>query len=112
MAICVFAIRGRRKSNVHILRTDARGVDKDMRFARPRKNAVLQYLSDEKQAAHDAEHWGGRPNAFPSELGNDQRCRRCGAPPGKKCVMANGKFRDHPHQARRDDALRWKGFGR
>lgn len=83
-----------------------------MKFARPRKDRHLQYLSEEKQAAYDAEKWGHRPDADLGVLGNDQRCRKCGAPPGKKCVMAAGTFRDHPHKARRDDARRWQGFGK
>jgi hypothetical protein len=82
-----------------------------MKFARPRKKAVLQYLSEEKQAEHDAERWGNRPDASLDELGNDQRCRACGAPPGKKCIKADATFRDYPHQVRRDDANRWKDFG-
>lgn len=81
-----------------------------MRFSRPRKNAFLQYLSEDKQAAHDAEQWGHRPDASPAEFGNDQRCRTCGAPPGKQCTKADSSFRDYPYQARRDDAKRWQGF--
>jgi hypothetical protein len=81
-----------------------------MKFARPRKRAVLQYLSDEQQAAYDADRWGDRPDATLSICGNDQRCRSCGAPPGKKCIRADGSFRDHPHQKRRDDAMRLERF--
>lgn len=83
-----------------------------MRFARPRKNRHLQYLDEEKQASHDTERWGQRPDASMEEFGNDQRCRTCGAPPGKKCIKADSTFRDYPHQARRDDAKRWVGFER
>lgn len=83
-----------------------------MKFARPRKHLRLEYLSKDKQDAHDEERYGHWPNASPDEFGNNQRCRNCGAPPGKQCMKADSSFRDYPHQVRRNDARRWEGFGR
>jgi hypothetical protein len=75
-----------------------------MIFARQRKDAVLMFLSDKKQSEHDLKRWGDRPDVVGDELGNNFRCFFCGAPPGKQCVMADGKFRNYPHQKRRDVA--------
>jgi hypothetical protein len=76
-----------------------------MRFARPKKDAVLMYLSEKKQTAHDMEHYGHWPNVTGDELGNNFRCLFCGAPPGKQCMKADLTFRNYPHQKRRDVAF-------
>jgi hypothetical protein len=76
-----------------------------MRFARSKKDAVLMYLNEQKQTAYDLDRWGNRPNVIGEELGNNFRCLFCGAPPGKQCIMADGKFRNYPHQKRRDVAF-------
>ncbi len=73
-----------------------------MRFARPRKDAVLLYLDETRQTNWDQENYRNRPDVTGNELGNDVRCLTCGAPPGKQCVKADGKYRNHPHQKRRD----------
>ncbi len=73
-----------------------------VRFQRPRKTAVLLYLDDVRQANYDKEKWCDRPDTVGNELGNDERCLFCGAPPGKQCMKADATFRNYPHQKRRD----------
>ena len=79
-----------------------------MKFARPKKNAVLLYLNDKKQTEYDNERWRNRPDCIGDEFGNKFRCLFCGAPSGKQCMMANGTFRNYPHQKRRDVAFAYK----
>jgi len=79
-----------------------------MRFARPRKSAVLTYLNEQKQKKYDEEHYKDWPAVTGNEIGNNFRCLFCGAPPGKQCMRADATFRNYPHQKRRDMAAAYE----
>lgn len=70
---------------------------------------MVCFLDPERQARADAA-WDERPDASLDIMGNDQRCRSCGAPSGKKCMKADSSYRDYPHQSRIGDAQRFQNF--
>ena len=73
---------------------------------------MLLFLDHERQKEHDLERWANSPDVVGDELGNKYRCSFCGAPPGKQCIRADGKFRNYPHQKRRDLAFAYEAEGK